>query len=195
MIQPGCRRRRCASFMAAALVPLIICIQANQTFGQCILPSDARIRVQLPPTTPFKKFTNQPKHIELIGAFIAVRGDTLIMRASGATQDTHLSTHSIDNLAISRGFRHNTGRSALLGFGLGLTGGFAVMYIEKEYGPSYRNVSQYLLPGGAIGAAVGATIGWFIKSEKWQDIAPDKLHIGLLPMPDHGGVMHVSLCL
>jgi hypothetical protein len=130
----------------------------------------------------------------------AVAGDTLVLRA-GATRLVPLA--SVERLEVRTGRRSHW----LLGGGVGFVVGAGVTYAVLSSGGSTalcnRSQNQDAMStgeclglaaaGGVVGAGLGALVGAFIKSDRWEDVAPDRFRLGLAPRPTGGLTLSASV--
>ena len=130
----------------------------------------------------------------------SINGDTLVLR-SGATRLVPLA--SVERLEVYAGRRSHW----LLGGGIGLVVGAGVTYTVLRSGGSTAlcNQSQnqdamnsgeclaLAAAGGVVGAGLGALVGAFIKSDRWEDVSPDRFRLGLAPRPSGGLTLSASV--
>ena len=130
------------------------------------VPTGARVRVKQPDYGPGW----------LDGKLVMLSTDSAAI-ALAATPDTlRFATGRLVPFELSQGFRANTGRGALLGFGIGAGTGLILGiaasaedctgFCPVQVGPAeILGVSALL---GGVGAGIGAVIGSLSRSERWR---------------------------
>lgn len=133
-------------------------------------------------------------HTRFVGHLEGASRDSLRIRV-GSTDGPLVSIDlgDIQELEISDGRKRNPGTGALVGAGVGLGLGVlaAATLDDCTVGTSRfwfdlcEGEEDVLILGSVIaGAAWGALIGMFIKSERWVDVPPAALTLA----PDRGGM-------
>lgn len=113
---------------------------------------------------------------------LLVEADTLSVSLAG-----------IETLSLSRGTGGNAGKGALIGgtvvavFSLGL--GVAVA-TDDSFNGEPGAVFGVTVIGFGAGALLGAVVGAFIRTEKWEDV--NGVRIGAITTPDHGQGLAVA---
>jgi len=111
-----------------------------------------------------------------------------------------LPVDSISSLEVNRGTRSNAGKGALLGGVIGGSFGLAAGIAAASYdcnadpwdwdGCSYWGEAGIIpistVTFGLLGAGVGALIGTLSRSDQWEPIHLDRLHVRIFPTS--GGV-------
>jgi hypothetical protein len=124
-----------------------------------------------------------------VGAFVAIEADSLVVHDSVDTW--RLSLASVEQVDLSRGRQSHT----LLGAGIGfLVGGgvaVALLYTGGSTSLCDQSANQDAMNsgeciglsalGGVAGAGLGAIIGGFIRTERWQGIPLKRLRVSLRP--------------
>jgi hypothetical protein len=134
-----------------------------------------------------------------VGEVVARSSDTLsvnywepIFRTWEAKE---LPISSINSLEVNRGSRSNAGKGAvlggLIGGGFGLAAGIAAASYDCTADSWYWNGCWYwggaeVIPlstatFGLLGAGVGALIGALTRTDQWEPIPLDRLHVRISP--------------
>lgn len=166
-----------------------------------LLPSLAA--AQQPPLTPGQQVRATAPDFGLVrtrATIATADGGALVLRTA-ASQDVPLA--SVERLEVRTGHRSHW----LLGAGVGFVVGAGVTYAVLNTGGSTalcnRSANQDairagecagLTAGGAVvGAGLGALVGAFIKSDKWEDVSPERFRVGIAPRPTGGLMLSASL--
>ena len=124
-----------------------------------------------------------------VGTFAAVEADSLVVHDS--VDIWRLSLASVEQVDLSRGRKSHT----LLGAGIGfLVGGgvaVALLYTGGSTSLCDQSANQDAMNpgecigltalGGVAGAGLGAIIGGFIRTERWQGIPLERVRVSLTP--------------
>lgn len=158
-----------------------------------LVEAGTRVRVRTAPTAGLAGST-ATADARLVGHLQGSSGDSLWIRVGSADGPlVSIERADIRQLQISDGRRRNPGKGALLGAGVGLGVGVlaAATLDDCTVGTSRfwfdlcEGEEDVLILGSMVaGAAWGALIGMFIKSERWVDVPPAALTLG----PDRGGM-------
>ena len=153
---------------------ILICIfggAPTEIAAQESLASGSRVRV----TAPECGLSGQA------ATFRALRADTLVL------DTTECPLASVTRLDVNRGQKSH----ALLGAGLGFAAGAvgAVVYcevVEKggcELADDDIRLEAALITGAIVGAA-GGLVGYFIKTDRWEEVPLERLRVSFTPQPD-----------
>jgi hypothetical protein len=127
-----------------------------------------------------------------VGTFVAIEADSLVVHDSVHTW--RLSLASVEQVDFSQGRKSHT----LLGAGIGfLVGGgvaVALLYTGGSTSLCDQSANQDAMNsgecigltalGGLAGAGLGAIIGGFIRTERWQGIPLKRLRVSLRPQSE-----------
>ncbi len=125
----------------------------------------------------------------ITGRFFAVKGDTLIVVSDRGFERIHLS--SIDDFEVSVGRYRNTGKGMLIGAALGLAI-LAPTALSQDDDYELQGLVNYGVTVSSLCVFIGsAIVGYAKKSNKWVDVSPIRLNLGIAPT-QKGGV-HTAL--
>lgn len=124
------------------------------------------------------------------GTLVLWQGDTLTVASGQST--TRYGVNAISRVQVSRGTRSHR----LVGAGIGfLAGGgvaAAVLYTGGSTSSCDQSANQDAMSageclglaaaGGLVGAGLGALVGGFFRSERWDDVPLERLRVSLGPM-------------
>ncbi len=180
---------------ATTLVAVLAFVPLTSATAQVTVRPGARVRVTGDFCQP--SYSNclggRPEHH--IGTFVAWKADTLVVQSNGDTLSVPASL--VTRLDVSQGRRTNTGTGAGIGFLLGGVVGAVIGYasyaecvpqgwfscIGPDFGPEVVAVMVGLV-GGTGGALFGALIGSAIKTDRWQEVPPDRFRLQVAPQRD-----------
>lgn len=130
-----------------------------------------------------------------------LHGDTVVVRSGGFRVNSHghrltdttvtsIPLAAITELAVHRGTKSNTGTGAAIGLGAGLAAGLvlaAATSASEECPPSatfcWETTSEDYAAGIAVfalaGAGLGALIGSFTKTDKWEAVPFDGVRLSV----------------
>ena len=169
---------------AGSITFVLICIfggASTEIAAQEPLASGSRVRV----TAPECGLSGQA------ATFRALRADTLVL------ETTECPLASVTRLDVSRGQKSH----ALLGAGIGLAAGAlgAVVFcevVEKggcELAYDDNATLKAALIVSAIGAVAGGIVGYFIKTDRWEEVPLERLRVSLAPQGDGGFALGFSV--
>jgi hypothetical protein len=122
--------------------------------------------------------------------------DTLVFRSERYPVTRSLALREISSVDVSVGQRRRTARGALIGLGTGVLVGAVAGYATFEpcegfcmFEPTSAggNAAWVGLGGGLLGLVAGTTIGFVMKSEKWQRVHT-RTTVGVSPARGGGQV-------
>ena len=130
----------------------------------------------------------------VVGTFAVLKPDTLVVNVE--SRRLAIPFASVTSLEVSRGQKSRTGRGALIGLGVGVVAGVGTALALCAEGDCNIDgditgaVALVLGAGGAlVGAGIGALIGSQTKTDRWETVPLDRIHISLTP---RGGGLEVS---
>jgi hypothetical protein len=176
------------------LVAFLALLPIHRVRGQdAFVEAETRVRVRAGEVGPY---AGSPGTLDsrLVGHLEGTSGDSLWIRV-GSTDGPLVSFDraNIQQLQISDGRKRNTGKGALWGAGVGLgLGVLAVAALDDctmGYGRFWFDFCEgeedvLILGSIAAGAALGAVVGFLIKSARWVTVPPASVTLGR----DRGGV-------
>lgn len=166
-------------FLHAALAG-VLCVALLLQPGSARAESEApapgtRVRLTAP------ELSDQP----LIGTLTALETDAVSLSLDGQTEPTTVPRDAITKWELSRGKHSNRGKGALIGLATGVVVGVTIgaLFPMEDFEDS---ATVGGISFGAIGAGIGALIGWGHKTERWEEIEQKSLRLAVIPVP--GGV-------
>ena len=167
--------------MAVDITFVLICIfvgAPTEMVAQEPLASGSRVRV----TAPECELRGQA------ATFRALRADTLVLRT------TECPLASVTSLDVSRGQTSYAKRGAILGFLSGIVGGIAYCTALdrsrcKVFDTDYTFLGAFI--GGGMGSALGGFVGYFIKTDRWEEVPLEQLRVS--PQPEGGLALGFSV--
>ena len=149
------------------------------------------------------RVTLKQDHSAVVGTIETIEGNALVIQPKTPGVRT-VALRDIAKLEISRGERTGALKGAAAGFViLGLAGAFAQGTVcEADFGVPSGTGSREPCPGkaalvgvgtGAVGALLGAVIGSFIRTDRWDEAPLDNVHIRSASILEGGFVMSVSV--
>jgi hypothetical protein len=125
---------------------------------------------------------------QLAGVLVRLAADSLVVDTEpGGT--LALPTTDIEALAVSRGKHGHALAGAGVGFLVGAGVAYAVLSSGGSTSPCDETANQDAIGstaclglaalGGAAAAGLGAVIGGFVRTERWQDVPLERLRVGL----------------
>ncbi|NIM48163.1 MAG: hypothetical protein GTN78_20795 [Gemmatimonadales bacterium] len=129
-----------------------------------------------------------------LATFEALRGDTLVVTADSTM---YCPLASVTRFEVDQGRKSEWKTGLIVGAFVGAIGGGIAGYVIEgidDYSPEYPlPVAGGALAGAAVMGGLGAGIGAFIKTDRWEEIPLDRLRVSLVPRPD--GRFGLSLSL
>jgi hypothetical protein len=123
------------------------------------------------------------------GTLVLLHADTIALAASGASVSHGLS--AVSRVEVSRGYRAHRLAAAGAGFLLGagvtfvvLNSGGSTSLCNQSENQDAMNSGECLglaALGGLAGAGLGAIIGGWIRTERWEDVPLERLRVSLTP--------------
>jgi hypothetical protein len=181
---------RTFAFLIAAMIfaaPVKLGAQENRS----IEPRD-RVRITL-----------KRDHSAFVGTIQTVEGNALVIQRKALGLRT-VAFRDIAKLEVSRGERTGALKGAAAGFVIfGLAGAIAWGAVcEADFGISTSTSSQEPCTGeaalvglgtGAAGALLGAVIGSFIRTDRWDETPLEDLYLGPTSIVEPGFVLSASV--
>lgn len=123
------------------------------------------------------------------GRLVRLQADTLTLDAAEST--TSYSVSAISRVEVSSGIRSYRLAGAGAGFLVGGGVAFALLHTGGSTSLCDRSANQDAIGsgeciglaalGGLVGAGLGAIIGGFVRTERWQDVPLERLRVSLRP--------------
>ena len=146
----------------------------------CVSPILALASQRRPVVAPADRVRVTTADWELVGTLVAQGDDSLRLHVTGEVTPVSVARSAIKRLEISRGSHSHSGADALIGLGAGALVGGALGAVAgsdlanecpgNDCGPGLVVFGGLLV--GALGAGVGAVIGSFSHSERWELVPP-----------------------
>lgn len=148
------------------------------------LTPGARVRITVP---------SLRKH-PLVGTLVGVEDDSLTVQFGGR-QNRKVQTvprASITTLEVSRGRERHIGMGAMVGAMVGFVGVGAL--VVASGGSAGDDLAAAVMGvGAAVGAGLGAFGGAMMQTDRWQEVQPGSVQIGV--GPTRGGGVEVQVRL
>ena len=112
--------RQITLFLGALLLAPLADLTAQEAVQ--IVPG-ARVRVTVP---TFNRMTWSRDRVKWVGAFVALRPDTLVLNVKGQTTPLEIPFASVSKLEVSKGQKRSAGKGAGRGFLIGACCGILV---------------------------------------------------------------------
>ena len=177
------RHHRAVKGSGRSIPFVLICIfggASTEIAAQESLASGSRVRV----TAPECELRGQA------ATFRALRADTLVL------ETTQCPLASVTRLDVSGGQKSHTLLGAGIGFAAGALGAVVICeVVEKgscELGDDDIRLEAALITGAIVGALGGIT-GYFIKTERWEEVPLERLRVSLAPQRDGGFALGFSV--
>ena len=130
-----------------------------------------------------------PPHV---GTFTMMAADSIVLGTGGSGSRTGVSLASVTSLEVSRGRMSRTGSGALVGFAVGAVygamqgGSWAQGCDEPHFWPCSDPAAMAVLGVffGGIGMGMGAMIGGFIRTDRWEEVPLDRVRVSFAPRRD-----------
>ncbi len=122
----------------------------------------------------------------------SVDDDTLRIRAESSDAELAIPRSSIAQVWMVEGKKGNFWP----GFGLGLIAGGVIGGVigsTQEFCIIWSGCGQSaagigVLIGAPAGALLGGVVGLLIRSDRWEEVPLDRVHVGVVPQPDGLGI-------
>ena len=148
----------------------------------CVSPILALASQRRPVVAPGDRVRVTTEDWELVGTLLAQGDDSLRLQVIGEVTPVSVARSAIKRLEISRGSHSKAGADALIGLGAGALVGGAVGAVAgsdlanecpgNDCGHGLVVFGGLLV--GVFGAGVGAVIGSFSHSERWDSVPPHR---------------------
>jgi len=137
----------------------------------------------------------------LAGSIVTLNADSLILKLDKEDIPLAIPHASVTKLEVSRGKERNAGKGA----GIGLLIGAGVGALAGISAGDDCSSGQFLcfsgpqkalilgVEGGGIGFLSGAFIGFFILTNRWEEVPLDRLRLSLTPQRQGGLALSASL--
>ncbi len=127
----------------------------------------------------------------VVGTFTVLKPDTLVV--SVESRRLAIPFASVTSLEVSRGQKSKSGKGALIGLGAGAAAGVVTALVgcaDNSCDDVTGLVVLIFGAGGALGGVlIGAVIGSFIQTDRWETVPLDRIRVSLTP---RGGGLEVS---
>lgn len=154
------------------------------------LEPGARLRLTYPcPPDGAPTAGQERSECRSVGTLVRIHADTIALAASGASVSHGLS--AVSRVEVSRGYRAHRLAAAGAGFLLGAGVTFAVLnsggstslcnQSENQDAISSSECLGLTALGGLVGTGLGAIIGGWIRTERWEDVPLERVRISLTP--------------
>jgi hypothetical protein len=143
-----------------------------------VVPLGARMRVTLAASL-------------LTGTVLGIDDNALTLKVKNSNVPAIIPRSDINRLEISRGVHSAAGWGAGIGF-LAL----AALSLPAWQGCGSCSGSapaRFVMFYGALGAGLGAGIGYAIRAERWEGVPASRVQVGLAPLPGRGWAARVSV--
>ena len=176
------RHHRAVKNSGPSILFVLICIFAGastEIVAHEPLASGSRVRV----TAPDCALRGEA------ATFRALRADTLVL------ETTECPLVSVTRLDVSRGQEAHAIGGFLVGAGLGLVGSLAVCNFTDPCQVFSDNDirGDVVTVSGLMGGALGGITGYFIKTDRWEEVPLDQLRVSLAPQRDGGFALGFSV--
>jgi hypothetical protein len=123
---------------------------------------------------------------------VVLQADQEFLTVSGKRPDPlRVSRQAITHLEINTGRRGHALKGMWIG---GLTGAvWAGSHPCVNEGCAEGFSVEFAVYGGLLGGLSGAGIGALIKTDRWTEVPPDRVHVGLAPVRGRGVALCVSV--
>ena len=128
-----------------------------------------------------------------VGLLSAMTSGALEVQGEGGSQ--RFSVASVTRLDVSRGQKSHVFVGFLVGAGAGLVGSLAVCnFTDTCQVFSDNDVrTDVVLVSTGMGGLLGLTVGYLIKTERWEEIPLERLRVSLAPRRDGGFALGFSV--
>jgi len=130
--------------------------------------------------------------------------DLLVARGGGSVVSVPLA--SVTRFAMLRSTSRHTVTGALIGSAVGFSAGVIVLAVDhegcrswldghKSCGTASPQAELAPVAGALLGAAVGAVVGYFITTDRWEEVPLDGLQVSIAPQRDGRFALRLSVQL
>ncbi len=173
------RLRRIAPGLALVPLSCVLVVSGIAAQDAPAIPLGVRVRVQGSP----------PRREATTGTLLGLTRDSVLLATGDPNVRRAFALASLSEVAVSRGRHSRTGRGALIGLISGTVAGVASGLIlcvhadcESSGGDFAGLAAATLGLGGAlVGTGLGALIGSFIHTERWESMPLGHLRLGVGP--------------
>lgn len=165
--------------------------ETSMSFLQDSIELGQRIRIESKEISPGR----------LVGRADSIKADTLILFVRSGSTDSYyrrIPITSITKYEVSIGRKTNTRKGTLYGLIIGSAIG-GMIYMGEASGEHDCHYCGDIPPAaavipilGGLGCGIGALIGTISKTDRWQEIAFDKMSFHLRPMENRSVMVTVS---
>ncbi len=168
-----------------------------------VLEAGSRIRVTYPCEPAFDGSPQAPDRVcRSDGTLTRLSGDTIVVEADDSRSAHPLE--SVSRVEVSTGTKSHWLTGAAIGFVVGgtvayvaLSSGGSTSICDQSANQDAASVGECIAlstaVGGLPGFGVGALVGTFIRSERWQEVPLNRLRVSAGPEPGAGFRLAVSI--
>jgi len=152
-----------------------------------IVPLADLMAQEIPPLAPGARVrVSVRQQGRQIGTLVAVKADTLVLKAESRNVPLAIPITSVSRLDISRG-QASFGKGALRGAGIGLLVGVAYPTVEFMKNGNEDGLFPLMLMFGSLGGTfLGALIGGSRPGEQWERVPLERIRVSLSPQRGGG---------
>jgi hypothetical protein len=132
-----------------------------------------------------------------VGTVAALEANRLVVNAEERADRLAVPLADVTKLEVHRGKKPNVVAGALIGGGVGAALGIALA--AGCDGPDIcESGGAYVIAvpaAAALGAGLGALIGWLIKVDRWVEVPVEQIRVGISPRTEYDATLLVALRL
>jgi hypothetical protein len=171
-------------YLAVVLVALFVATSSPLAAQEAPVEPGARVRVKAPPL--------QPDWVR--GTVVGWESGSLVLEPEKPEGDTPLTLarDQITQLDVHRGRKSAAGKGALIGLGSGAVAGFALGFAAcagNTGSPCTNDAGEgspagFALALGGVGAGLGALVGLLFRTDRWEAVPLEGIHVTFTPVYD-----------
>jgi hypothetical protein len=129
-----------------------------------------------------------PAGAPLVGTLVGLDAEAVVVKPFPDAAPVRIAVSEVERFEVSRGRRPQPLQGALIGAAIGTMPGLALTFGDYSSdvhgsGPDPLAVAAV---GAAAGAALGAVVGWALKSEEWSPLPLASASASVCPAPGGG---------